>query len=88
MEEHRAVKHPERPALEAFALGRLEAAEIPRVERHLEGCAACARLVQATPDDHLIRLLRRTRPAPAPDATDRLGGPPPGNRRPRGGRDS
>jgi anti-sigma factor RsiW len=87
MEKNPAAKHPDRPALEAFAVGRLDAAEVPQVERHLEGCAACARLVQETPDDHLVRLLRRPVPALASDATDRLGGPPE-NRRPRGGPDS
>jgi anti-sigma factor RsiW len=63
MDRHGAAKHPDRSALEAFALGRLEAAAIPRVEEHLEGCPACARLVQEAPDDDLVRLLRRPRPA-------------------------
>jgi anti-sigma factor RsiW len=85
MEKHRAARHPDRPALEAFALGRLETAEVPQVEEHLAGCTACARLVQETPDDHFVRLLRRPLPGPAMDATDRLGGAL-GNRCSRGGR--
>jgi anti-sigma factor RsiW len=66
-----AAKHPDRPSLEAFALGRLEAAEIPRIEEHLKGCPACTRSVQEAPDDDLVRLLQR--PRLAADATGTAG---------------
>lgn len=66
---HGAARHPDRRSLEAFALGRLDTAESPQVEQHLERCAACARLVQEAPDDRLVRLMRRPSSAVAPDLT-------------------
>ncbi len=50
--------HPERVALEAYALGRLESRSMRGVEAHLETCAVCRQVVATTPDDRLIRLLR------------------------------
>jgi anti-sigma factor RsiW len=67
MRNHRAASHPDQPSLEAFALGRLEAAAIAPIEEHLESCPACTRLVQEAPDDDLVRLLRRPRPAATSD---------------------
>jgi anti-sigma factor RsiW len=77
--EHRAAKHPDRSALEGFALGRLEAADVAAIEEHLEACPACTRLVQQAPDDDLIRLLRRPCPS-APAGSARAAGPKDGTR--------
>jgi hypothetical protein len=61
------TQHPEPSRLEAFALGRLSSPQMRVLEAHLADCPACARVVMATPDDPLIKSLRRvpetTRPS-------------------------
>lgn len=45
--------------IDAYALGALEPAEVERVERHLEGCAACQALLdsaRAVTDDLLVAV--------------------------------
>lgn len=45
--------------IDAYALGALEPAEVERVERHLEGCAACQALLdsaRAVADDLLVAV--------------------------------
>ena len=54
------TRHPEHSALVAFALGRAPSGEMGRIEAHLETCAACRRNVETVPEDHLMKLLRRS----------------------------
>jgi hypothetical protein len=51
--------HPDVEALRRFAHGRLHGPAMRQVERHVAGCDACCRAVQAVPDDRLVGLLRR-----------------------------
>jgi hypothetical protein len=53
------TQHPDPLTLKAFALGRLSTRQMSGLESHLAGCATCARVVMAVPDDHLIKALRR-----------------------------
>jgi len=52
-------EHPGIEVLRRFAHGRLHGAAMAAVERHVAGCDACCRVVQAVPDDRLVGLLRR-----------------------------
>jgi len=51
--------HPDGESLRAFAHGRLDKATMAEVERHVGGCDACCRAVEAVPDDRLVGLLLR-----------------------------
>ena len=65
------TQHPEIEVLEAFALGRLCAAEMGRVEGHVTRCPICERVVMAAPEDRLVQLLRRgPRSVAIPSATN------------------
>ena len=70
------VDHPETSRLAEFALGRLDPAGMDEVERHVEGCDACARVIRDQPADTLVGLLQargQAQPAPA----DTSATPPP-----------
>jgi hypothetical protein len=62
--------HPNLQVLEAFALGRLDDAEMDRVEGHLITCVRCSEVVLAAPDDALVHLLRRAPGDSAPGEDD------------------
>ncbi|QKE84135.1 zf-HC2 domain-containing protein [Arthrobacter sp. NEB 688] len=66
-----------RTALGPYVLGDLPADEVPALEAHLDGCAACtAELAALTPVAAALGGLRGTRPAlpqPPPDLADRVG---------------
>jgi hypothetical protein len=51
--------HPDVETLRRFAHGRLHGPAMRQAERHVAGCDACCRAVQAVPDDRLVGLLRR-----------------------------
>jgi hypothetical protein len=53
----RTESHPSLPELEAFDQGRLASAEWSSVERHLAGCAECARTLADLPEQGLTGLL-------------------------------
>jgi hypothetical protein len=65
------TQHPDPLTLEAFALGRLNTRQMRGLESHLVGCARCARVVMAVPDDHLIKALRRAPEAARPTESAR-----------------
>ena len=52
--------HPSRQELESFGLGRLADDSHAAVERHLDACSACQRVVDSVPGDALVSLLRST----------------------------
>ena len=54
--------HPTKSALAAFALGKLGPAAAETVTTHLAGCADCRMVVESTPDDALMSLLKNTAP--------------------------
>jgi tetratricopeptide (TPR) repeat protein len=54
-----ASSHPDPDQVRRFGLGQLAGHEARRVESHVARCDRCAALLQQTPDDKLIGLLRR-----------------------------
>src|SRR5947209_1280864 len=76
-----ADQHPTGADLAAFALGKLDHSAFDWVGRHLADCSTCRDVVEQTPVDSLVNLLKA---APAVDTgswTPRtgthLGAPPP-----------
>jgi hypothetical protein len=65
-----AVQHPTPDDLGAYALGKLDAAALERIRAHLEACPPCRTLVEQTPADTWVALLRKavTRPGETPAA--------------------
>src|SRR4051812_43396568 len=61
------LSHPTPDQLAAFGLGRLGAAEMAEVERHVAGCDTCGGTLASLADDTLVSLLRE--PAPVPDSS-------------------
>src|SRR4051794_153940 len=55
-----AAGPPSVAALAAFALGKLDPPAAETVNDHLAGCADCRTVVEATPNDTLAGLLRRS----------------------------
>jgi len=70
--------HLDEPSLAGYAHGRLADAEMARVEQHLRECAACCEVVEATPADALLALLRArgAEVAAALAGSDDSAGPP------------
>ncbi len=65
-------EHPDREVLRAFVLGRLSAAELPRVESHLEACEVCrAGLGEVNEEDGFLVRLREAERHPEPAHTVR-----------------
>jgi hypothetical protein len=58
-----APQHPSDADLAAFALGKLAPAAAGAVEHHLADCPACRTVVEYTPGDPLVGLLRQANPA-------------------------
>jgi hypothetical protein len=60
--------HPSRSALAAFALGKLDAQTAEKVHNHLAGCPDCRTVVETTPNDTLLGLLKNAagRPGDTP----------------------
>ena len=54
-----AQRHPARDRLESFGRGELELNEIDAVQQHLADCAACCAVLDETPDDDLLAVIRR-----------------------------
>jgi WD40 repeat protein len=52
------LAHPSSERLAAFALGRLSEAESAEIEPHVVACETCRAVVEATPADTLVELLR------------------------------
>ncbi|MFO0952742.1 MAG: zf-HC2 domain-containing protein [Isosphaeraceae bacterium] len=52
-------KHPDATTLKAFALGLLSTRRMSKVEAHLSTCPTCVSAVLSTPEDRLVRMLRR-----------------------------
>src|SRR5437763_16747828 len=52
-------RHPSDAALAAFALGQLEGPAAETVNTHIAACADCRTVVERTPADSLMALLRR-----------------------------
>ncbi len=64
--------HPSRGELEAFERGRLHSAQWRRIERHVAECDTCCRLLEETPDDALVNLLKTAgEPSLSATVTDR-----------------
>jgi predicted Ser/Thr protein kinase len=69
--------HPSVSALAAFALGRLDAHAAETVHDHLAGCPDCRTVVETTPNDSLLALLRNAAGnTPAPVASPLTGTQP------------
>jgi hypothetical protein len=56
--------HPSFSALAAFALGKLDAPAAETVHNHLAGCPDCRTVVETTPSDTLMGLLKRAAAKP------------------------
>jgi hypothetical protein len=54
-----AASHPSAAALAAFALGKLEPPAAETVNDHVNGCVDCRTVVETTPNDTLMGLLKR-----------------------------
>lgn len=53
------TEHPSLERLNAFAVGQLDEDEFRRVEQHLTLCNFCANLLEDSPSDWFVALLRR-----------------------------
>src|SRR5262245_18366215 len=53
--------HPTDDAIEAFALGKFDPADDPRLEEHLAGCDLCQERAEAVAPDTLVELLASAR---------------------------
>ncbi|MBW3600366.1 MAG: serine/threonine protein kinase, partial [Planctomycetes bacterium] len=51
--------HPSREELAAFGAGKLNAVQSDEIERHLDQCDACCRLLNAIPDDDTLVIALR-----------------------------
>ncbi len=51
--------HPSTDQLRAFALGRLNPRESTLIERHVETCNNCCGVLNAVPDDDVLKLLKQ-----------------------------
>ncbi len=54
-----AAGHPPASVLAAFALGKLDGPAAETVHAHLTGCPACRTVVETTPNDSLMALVRQ-----------------------------
>src|SRR5207237_1919594 len=63
--------HPSMSVLAAFALGKLDAPAAETIHDHLAGCADCRTVVETTPNDTLMGLLKKA--AVMPGDTPSLG---------------
>ncbi len=54
--------HPPRDALEAYGLGKLPLGDAVTVEQHVSGCETCRHVLEASPEDDFVTLLRRHSP--------------------------
>ena len=63
--------HPSMSVLAAFALGKLDAPAAETIHDHLTGCADCRTVVETTPNDTLMGLLKKA--AVMPGDTPSLG---------------
>lgn len=52
--------HPTAEQLRAFGLGQLSPSESAEVERHVESCDDCCRVLQAVPDDTVLVKLKQS----------------------------
>lgn len=57
--------HPDASQLSAFALGRLELAEVDAVESHLASCDTCCDALRQIKEDTFVGLVRESPPANA-----------------------
>src|SRR5688572_25298057 len=64
--------HPTLDEIRAFGWGAATLTSASMIEAHVAECETCRTLLEETPEDDLIRLLRRTSP-PTPGPV-RLGG--------------
>jgi formylglycine-generating enzyme required for sulfatase activity/tRNA A-37 threonylcarbamoyl transferase component Bud32 len=66
--------HPSAVDLAAFALGKLDAPAAETIHDHLAGCSDCRTVVETTPNDSLLAVLRNaTGNTPAPMASPLTG---------------
>jgi tRNA A-37 threonylcarbamoyl transferase component Bud32 len=63
-----AAQHPSALELASFALGKLEPPTVEWVSEHIARCPDCRSVVERTPHDSLIRLLRQAHADPASQA--------------------
>jgi hypothetical protein len=61
--------HPSVSALAAFALGKLDAPAAETVHNHLAGCPDCRTVVETTPSDTLVGLLKKAAARPGDTAS-------------------
>ena len=52
------LEHPTADALTAFGLGKLGARIAAAIESHIADCAACRGIVDGSPPDEIVLLLR------------------------------
>jgi tRNA A-37 threonylcarbamoyl transferase component Bud32 len=69
-----ADQHPSGADLAAYALGKLDGPSAETIHGHLAGCSDCRTVVETTPNDPLLDLLRQSAGStPAPMATPATG---------------
>src|SRR5262245_37915380 len=57
------LEHPDRGVLSAFAVGKLDLAEVDAVESHLAECRSCCETLKQIHDDTFVGLVRSARGA-------------------------
>ncbi len=72
------VSTPDQQELLAYCLGKCEPARAAEIEAFLAGCPDCGPILEAVPDDDLVRLLRGAGKLPTPDPAARPTLPAPG----------
>ncbi len=65
-----ADQHPSHTDLAAFALGKLNRSAVDWVGSHLAECSTCREMVEQTPNDSLVKLLKGAAAGRAPKGAD------------------